>query len=139
MTTIVGVPSPTMVRTRGLIRVFNADIAVTIRGAVAILFTSQDVPGAQDVGADFSLFTKGSRQYPLWYPFSCGPFLKSDSMATINTTQFDPSPTAGFMIDSKGQYRVKGNDTRFNILATNLSSGAPIDVSIVFRILWMLP
>ena len=135
----VGTPSPTLVRTRGLIRTFNADTALTIRGAVALLFTQNQLSTGFNLGGDYQLFTNASRSYSLWYPFSSGPVLRSDSTAQANSTQYDPSTTAGFMVDSKGQHRVDGNDQSFAFIATNLTGGGPIDIVIVMRLLWMLP
>ena len=136
--TQAGVPSATLLRTRGMVKVYNTHNSNSARGALAVLFTSQNLVSGVDITAEYDLIVNGQRSYLLWYPWMAGSRLTGVNAAAADTFQFDPSGTAAFTIDSKGQHRVDGNDTCINLIATNDSTSI-VTIDFLVRFLWMLP
>jgi len=133
-----GTPSATLVRTRGLVRIFNADATAIAHGSMGMLFTRSPVLVGVDVDAEFNPADHGSDRWPVFEWWQAGPLLASLNLAGANTFQYDPSPSAVRDIDSKGKYRVDGNEQNFAFIIGN-DSTITVTVQSQLRLLWMLP
>ena len=115
----VGIPSPTLVCTRGVVQVYNVDDSLVSRSILALLFINEPLASGSDQAPSYNIFANGSRSYPVFEPFLNDHVAASANAVPASTSWQVRSEAGSRIIDSKSMHRVDGNDSHFAWLFSN--------------------